>query len=183
MGNETELANALSRGIKNTMKYSLIVDGIITDTSEAETNFTVSVQLLSDGQPIYFNVPLRVIVNTQGSYVEIPEVSSPCLLCFRDGSAGRPQILFVDKILKLLVNCGTVMFNGGELGGMAKVIDLTSKLNNLENLVNDLIVKYNAHTHTGVTTGPGSSGPTVAQETETLTLTVRTDIEDTKILH
>lgn len=72
----------------------------------------------------------------------------------------------------------------GSLGGLVKVIDLTTKLNNLENLVNDLISKYNSHTHIlTLSSGTGTAAPTVTTETQTLTPTNRGDIENTNITH
>ena len=76
-----------------------------------------------------------------------------------------------------------VQFNKGQLGGMVKVIDLTTKLNNLENLVNDLVLKYNAHTHvTACPAGAGTATPTPNIESQVLTPTQRTDIENKNIV-
>lgn len=72
----------------------------------------------------------------------------------------------------------------GSLGGLVEVANLTTKLNNLENLVNDLISKYNIHTHIlTLSSGTGTAAPTVSLETGTLTPTVRGDIENTHITH
>jgi hypothetical protein len=96
----------------------------------------------------------------------------------------------IDKILYtvgssiLQVIDGTVQFNDGSFGGLTKVEVLTQKLNNLENLLNELIGFYNAHTHT-VTVG-GSSGiatATPTTENTTLTPTQQSDIENTSIIH
>jgi hypothetical protein len=66
---------------------------------------------------------------------------------------------------------------------VVKVIELTEKLNNLEQLLNDLVTKYNSHTHSGVSTGGGMSGVTTALETGTLTPTQRSEIENEQITH
>lgn len=77
---------------------------------------------------------------------------------------------------------GKIQFNDGADGGLVKVIELTQKLNNLENLVNDLITKYNSHTHIlTLSTGTGTAAPTTTQETQTLTPTQRADIENDTI--
>lgn len=70
----------------------------------------------------------------------------------------------------------SIQFMDGSLGGMVKVIDLVTKLNNLENLLNGFIALYNAHVHTANNT------PTVSLETNTLVPTVRADVENTLIL-
>ncbi|MEI8111180.1 MAG: hypothetical protein WCH59_09345 [Chitinophagia bacterium] len=82
---------------------------------------------------------------------------------------------------KLNISNGLMQFNDGSLGGLVKVIELTQKLNNLENKVNSLISVFNSHVHTGVTTGAGASGTTPTTVTGTLTPTQRADIENTKI--
>lgn len=83
---------------------------------------------------------------------------------------------------KLTMTDGLTKFNDGQLGGMVKVLELVAKLNNLEDLVNDLISKYNAHTHLlTLSTGTGTAAATLTQETGTLTPTVRADIENDKI--
>lgn len=74
-----------------------------------------------------------------------------------------------------------IKFNDGALGGLVKVAELTTKLNNLENKVNTLITTFNTHVHTGVTTGPGSSATTPTTVNGTLTPTQQQDIENKKI--
>ena len=180
---ETLLAEALLKMVKNATRYNTICEGVITDVSEAESKFVCDVQLVSsEGKPVLYNVPIRVVIGTQASEQDIPKINSHCLVCFRDGNIGRPQILFVDQLLKKLVKCDSFVFNDGELGGLVKVIELTEKLNNIENLVNDLITKYNAHTH-NVTAVGSPTGPSLVQETQTLTPTQQSEIEDTKITH
>lgn len=84
---------------------------------------------------------------------------------------------------KVQIKDGEIQLNDGAMGGLVKVIELTQKLNNLENLVNGLIAKYNAHTHIlTLSTGTGTAAPTVTQETGTLTPTQRADIENDKII-
>lgn len=180
---ETLLAEALLKMVKNATRYSNICEGVIVGVEEAETKFVCDVQLVSsDGQPILYNVPIEVVIGAQASEQQIPKVNSNCLVCFRDGNIGRPQILFVDQLLKKLVKCDSFVFNDGELGGLVKVIDLTEKLNNIEKLLNDLITKYNAHTH-NVTAVGSPTGPSLAQETGTLVPTKQNEIEDEKVKH
>lgn len=73
-----------------------------------------------------------------------------------------------------------IILFGGDLGGLVKVVELTEKLNNLEKAYNDLVEKFNAHTH-NVTAVGSPTGPNIAPEGTTLTLTVRTDIENPNI--
>lgn len=83
---------------------------------------------------------------------------------------------------KVQISDGEIQFNDGSMGGLVKVIELVQKLNNLENLVNDLIAKYNAHTHIlTLSTGTGTAAPTTTTEPQTLTPTQRSDIENNNI--
>jgi hypothetical protein len=105
----------------------------------------------------------------------------------------QPYVSFfssIDKILYIVgssvikVIDGTIQFNDGSFGGLTKVEVLTQKLNNLENLLNDLISKYNTHTHLlTLSSGTGTAAPTETIETNTLTPTQQTDIENSLITH
>lgn len=79
----------------------------------------------------------------------------------------------------------TITFNDGSFGGMVEVANLVIKLNNLENLLNDLITKYNSHTHIlSLSSGTGTAAPTTTTETGTIApVTQRSDIENTTIIH
>lgn len=77
-------------------------------------------------------------------------------------------------------NNGKIQFNDGSYGSLIKIQDLVTKLNNIENLLNQFIGIYNSHTHTnsaGTTTTPS------APETQTLTPTQLADIENNLITH
>jgi hypothetical protein len=87
-------------------------------------------------------------------------------------------LLFEIADTKIQVSDGEIKLNDGSMGGLVKVIQLTQKLNNLENKVNALITAYNTHVHTGVTTGAGSSAVTPSTVSGTLTPTNRGDIEN-----
>lgn len=134
---EIMISRALQDAIKSQLRYYSMVDGVIQSVDESAFTCEVSVGD-SVSATIFHNVPLRVLFNSQASVIEIPETGSNCIISFRDGHPGRPQLLMVDKTLKLLVNCSHTVFNGGNLGGMVKVIDLVSKLNTIENDLNNL---------------------------------------------
>jgi hypothetical protein len=95
----------------------------------------------------------------------------------------QPMIVMYSELDNVYIVAPKVQFNKGQLGGLVKVIDLTTKLNNLEKLVNDLVTKYNLHTHvTTCPAGAGSASPTPNIESQVLTPTQRTDIENKAII-
>lgn len=96
-----------------------------------------------------------------------------------------PFITMYSQLQKvILVTIDGIQFQGGELGGLVKVIDLTTKLNNLENAYNDLVTKFNSHTHVlALSSGTGTAAPTTTAETTILSPTNQTEIENTAIKH
>lgn len=74
----------------------------------------------------------------------------------------------------------SLSINGSEFGGLVKVIELTQKLNAMEKIVNDLIIKYNTHTHLAAGT-PTSIASVI--ETNSLTPTEQSEIENIVIKH
>lgn len=121
----------------------------------------------------------------------IPTIGSTIFMSYSNyGSAYVTQFSQIDKVLfivgstSLQIIDGKLMLNDGSYGGLIEVAKLVSKLNALENLVNDLVSKFNSHTHIlSLTSGTGTAAPTAAPETTTLTPTQRNDIENTTITH
>src|ERR1044072_7472352 len=133
MNKEGELSNALYEAIKRVTRGGVIVDAVVLLVDE--TAFTCDVKT---GDTTFFDVPLRVLVSSQASYVEIPETGTKCVICFRDANQGRPQILMVDKALKILVKCDNIVFNDGMLGGLVKVNEVVNDLNAIKQDINAL---------------------------------------------
>lgn len=141
--------------------------------------FTANISVDSS---VYFDVPLRVLVGSQASVIEIPIIGSTVLMCFKDGSTQRPQILAIDQTDQLLMNCNLVEFNKGQLGGMVKVIELTAKLNKVENDLNNL--KTLLSSWIPVPSDGGAALKTIVSSWsgQQIIPTQRADIENTKIL-
>jgi hypothetical protein len=76
-----------------------------------------------------------------------------------------------------------IYLNGNDYGGLVEVGNLVTKLNNLENKVNDIIASFNSHTHSGVTVGSGVTGTGTPPVTGNLTPTQKSDIENTTVQH
>lgn len=111
------------------------------------------------------------------------------------GSKDKVRVLFSDKTLieydrqahKLKIDNDDhdvkIEFNGGQLGGAVKVIELTQKLNNLEKAHNNL------NTYVGSLPIPVSgsvSGPATPAAVQGFAInqpTQRTDIEDKNVTH
>ena len=108
----------------------------------------------------------------------IPNEGSEVIVCYSSKDYVPPYIVLTSDIeFVYLVASNTITLNDGTYGGLVKVVDLVTKLNNLENKVNSIISAYNTHSH------PANGSPTASTITGSLTPTNRNDIENTKITH
>lgn len=181
MGDANELPGLMQAAIENVTRYHVVVEGTIqavdADPTNPDSTFTATVNV--NGTP-HYNVPLKILIGSQAAVLAVPVVGTDCLMGFRDGTLGRPQIIDVDQVATWLITCGTVVYNGGKLGGMVKLLDLVSRLNLIENAFNAHITEYNTHTHISGAQGAPTGNPIIPSEQD-LTPTERTDIENTKI--
>lgn len=128
---------------------------------------------INDTDPDFIGVRLQAAKETDGILL-IPVVGSVVMV---------QPINHVTGYVSMFSKVESIRLGDGTLGGLIKIADLVNKLNNLENKVNSLITAYNTHTHTGVTTGAGTSAVGTAPVSGTLTPTVRADIENDTITH
>jgi hypothetical protein len=124
-------------------------------------------------------INVKLMAEVDDGILLIPVIGSTVIVAH--SKRNEPFVAVFSGIQSIfIIAVGSIQFQGGEYGGIVRVGDLVTKLNNLENLVNDFIAKYNVHTH--IASGSATS-PTVARETTILTPTVRHDIENTSITH
>jgi len=110
----------------------------------------------------------------------IPVVGSEVKVLFSKYTS--PFIVQYGDIEKMFFAANQIQFNDGQLGGLIKIIELTQKLNNAENKINEIINAFNSHLHTSGGTGSPTTAP-LSLIVGTLTATNRAEIEDTKIIH
>lgn len=187
MDSTTQFAflNALEKFVKNFLRAHVLIDGMVTAVND---NFTCDITV----QDVpYSQVPIKVLIGSQASVYEIPVVGTTCLVKWRDGSRQLPQIdsfdqvdtYYLQPVTDLFISAKQTQFNDGKSGGLVLVNPLVEKVNNIENLLNNLITQYNAHTHLlTLTSGTGTAAPTLTQETGTIApITKASDIESTVI--
>lgn len=98
----------------------------------------------------------------------------------------KDKLEIINDKQSLKLTADEMLFNGGKLGGLIKIQALTDKLNRLENKLNGLISKYNAHTHPVPPHAPGGAAvttPTTSTDTPLTPLTKRSDYENKKVKH
>jgi len=97
--------------------------------------------------------------------LQIPEIGS--------------TVFVVDGIIVGYSDLSELWLRGNQFEGLVKVSDLVTKLNNLENKVNDLLAAYNTHTHPSSGTPPAPAFIVPG----TLTPTTQNDIENPLVKH
>lgn len=183
MNEEHEIQEALENAIRSIMRNCVTVEGTIVAVND---DYTVDVKVGKDevdGGSTFRNVPMMCLPATQASVIQIPALNSDCHISFLDNTLDRPQLVRVDRVERYLIGDSDtpvqVVINGGNLGGLTKVIDVTQRLNLIEQAFNSHLGKYSAHTHP--VTGVGSPTGITIPDTDTLTPTTREDIENPKI--
>lgn len=124
-----------------------------------------------DGSADFLDV--RLNANYTKGFTLIPKDGSVVIISqLSDATAYVSMVSEVDEIY----------LAGDDNGGLVKVQDLVSKLNNLENKVNTIITTFNAHTHVASSFGSPTTPPP-SPVVGTLTPTQVTDLENKKVQH
>jgi len=161
---------------------------IITAIKKMAGTFSTQTFALTTGKVISVDLTARTCVVEMDNYTDMTcrlmaQVGDGMLLNPTVGST--VAVLFATYTDAYVIMCSdvdTISFKGTELGGLVKVIDLTEKLNNLENKVNDILTNFNSHTHIVISVG-SPTAPTTSIISGTLTPTQQADIENKNVLH
>lgn len=116
---------------------------------------------------------VKLMAKNQTGFYIIPKVDSQVVVCVQGDLSYVSMFGEVDEI----------QLNGDNYDGLVKIQELVDKLNNLENAFNQHLVLYNAHTHAGVTSGASSTSPPAAVDTNVLTPTIQTELENLTVKH
>ena len=77
----------------------------------------------------------------------------------------------------------SIIMNQGTNEGMVIIAKLTEKLNQTVKELENLRNLFNTHVHTGVTSGPASTGSTPTQASQPFTQYKQEDYENPKFIH
>ena len=153
-------------------------------TAVDEDSFTCSAAAIGGvgGAPID---GIQLMSEVDDGFLRIPALGSTIMIMYSTRNvpfvamySGLDRILLNGSSSSIEISADGITLNDGSLGGLVQIEPLLQKINNLENLLNDLIAKYNIHIHPATS---GTTSPTVTQETGTLTPTVQADLENTSI--
>jgi hypothetical protein len=109
-------------------------------------------------------------INANGFYV-LPKVGSYVIVSLTSPSTGH---------IAMFSEVEEIHLNGDNFGGLTKLEDVVTKLNNLENALNSHILLYNTHLHATAAVGPPVP-PTVPDTQTPLVPTVNIDLENTTV--
>ena len=158
-------------------------------------------QLAANSEEVY-SLPCKVVSIDSDNLAELePLNGDPNLLAVRliAGESETPLLItpvigsaviatFLSRntaFISLYSEIESVEIRGGDLGGLIKIEEAVSKFNRLENKVNDLITKFNSHTHL-YAPGPSApipTAPTVTPEVPIAPTTLKSDLENENVKH
>ena len=137
----------LARNIRDLMGKAQmsIYQGIITGVDGVTCSIRFGSQEVS-------GIRLRASLSDNDRQIlVVPKVDTAVVVGSLSGDLADLVVLKADEIERIEVN-------GGQLGGLINIDDLTDKLNKLVNEVNALKNAFNGHTHTGTISGSCPTG-------------------------
>jgi len=158
---------------RNKSIYSIV--GTVVSIDETERSCEVEPV---DGSANIEKVRLQASLSLTTGFVCVPSVGSFVIVTFINDTTG--YISLFSEIDKILFDSDLVQFNGGGDGGLPKTSSLITKINQIENWINNFVADYNTHTHICAAPGVASATP-LPVLTETITPTISSDLENLKI--
>ena len=123
------------------------------------------------------DVRLRASTEVDGAQIIVrPAVGSVVIVGSLTGDLDHLVVLSMDRAEEVIIN-------GGSLGGIVKVKELTNKLNTLEREINDIKQLLSSWTPVPNDGGASLKAAAASWAGKPLTLTRREDYEDTKVTH
>lgn len=138
--------------------------------------------LLCDCEPINGDADiLEVRLNASGEigYVITPKIGS--LVMVTKFERFEAFISSFSDVEKVEINCNNIVFNGGENDGLVLIGELVTKLNNLENQINDILNILKTTTIPLAPSGTYPFAPLYTSITPIAPITQKSDLENTKI--
>ena len=159
--------------LRDLVKTDDVIYSVICTVKSVDTTDNIC-----DCEPIDGSADLlevRLMAQNSTGFLIIPKVNSIVVVTMINKYTGY---------VAMFSEVEEIQLNGDNYDGLVRIQDLVEKLNNLEDLVNDLVLKYNTHTHaTSCLAGAGTAAPTTATETTVLTPTQQVELENITVKH
>ena len=147
-----------------------LYQGVVTALSD------ITCEVSIDGLSIP-DVRLRASTEVDGAQIIVrPAVGSVVIVGSLTGDLDHLVVLSMDRAEEVIIN-------GGELGGLIKVQELTKKINTLESEINDIKQVLSNWTPVPNDGGASLKASVASWAGKQLVLTRREDYEDNKVKH
>lgn len=179
----SELEEAFTRAVRGLMRDAHVIDGVVKSVDYPGA-YTCTVTVGDDAtQADFGGVTLRVLNTSKGAYVEIPMVGTQCIILFRDGHQGRPQLFACHQADKVLLTSNLIEVNGGGNGGVINIEQAITEWQGIKDDVNRLKTVF-----AGWIPSPGDGGAALKTAATSwagneLPAVNRQALEDTKFTH
>ena len=151
-------------------KMTNLYQGVVTALSD------ITCEVSIDGLSIP-DVRLRASTEVDGAQIIVrPAVGSVVIVGSLTGDLDHLVVLSMDRAEEVIIN-------GGELGGLIKVQELTKKINTLESEINDIKQVLSNWTPVPNDGGASLKASVASWAGKQLVLTRREDYEDNKVKH
>lgn len=171
----------ISEAIRKISKQEVFESIIGKVVSIDNASMTCEVDPIDD-QPNLVDVRFSAMENPTSGIIPVPVMGSAVIVS--QTATGQQYISLFSEIDTFQITSNQFTFNDGANGGLINISDLVTKMNNLENKINDVITALKTHTHAGVQTGVGVSGtsPSFSSINNLINTTV-SDLEDATVKH
>lgn len=164
------LNNDIKKAIK-TLASEVDINTVVCKVSNINTTKNTCTCTPIDGTAEILGV--RLMAENSKGFLIIPKDGTTVIVNMINTFTGYISMFSeVDKIY----------LNGDTYSGLVKIDDLITKLNNLENKVNELVLYSQTHIHSGGTI-MGSTGTGTPPITTSLTPTIKNDLENKNVVH
>lgn len=174
----------MAQGGRQTVSLICTVDAVDKDAR------TVDCTPIDEGAPL-LGVNLQANQESRFGVVIFPRVGSYVVVGFvADGSAGvvlmTDDVESIEMVVKddntsLKITEDGIVMNGGKLGGLVKVEDLTNRINTIESDINSLKQVFFGWAPVSQDGGASLKTAVTSWATQNLTLTKRSDYENEKV--
>ena len=127
------------------------------------------------------NANSDIIARDPDGLVMVPKIQSNVIVTFTNNTDA--YVSYFSDISNVFMKADNYQFNDGDNGGLINVVDLVTKLNNVEKDLNDLKTAFSSWVTVPSDGGAALKTITATWAAQSITETEREDFEDTKITH
>jgi hypothetical protein len=125
---------------------------------------------------------IQLMAEVDDGFLLEPAIGSTVIVCYSKRNVAH--IAMYSELSKVtLVATNKIQLQGGEFGGLVKVIELTAKINRLENDINTLKAAFSSWVTVPSDGGAALKVISAAWAANTIQVTAKAEIENTSVIH